>query len=66
MTVQVRKVASISVLCSPLSLFFRREGGGFPKTEIHFAYMRQKKNKREKKVGASSKNFYDRYTSFRA
>ena len=30
--------------------------------------MRQKKtkkNKSEKKVGASSKNFYDRYTSFR-
>ena len=27
---------------------------------------RHAKNKREKKVGASSKNFYDRYTSFRA
>ena len=63
MTVQVSKVASISVLCS--LLFFCREGGGSPKTEVHFAYMRQK-NKRGKKVGASSNNFYDRYTSFRA
>ena len=62
MTVQVRKVASISVLCS-LLYFFCREGGGSPKTEVHFA---TKKTKEKKKVGASSKNFYDRYTSFRA
>ena len=44
---------------------FFLQGGGSPKTEVHFAYTRQKKTK-EKKVGASSKNFYDRYTSFRA
>ena len=43
-------------------LFFCREGGGSPKREVTC----DKKNKREKKVGASSKNFYDRYTSFRA
>ena len=58
MTVQVRKVASISVLCS-LLFFFCTEGGGFPKTEVHFAYMRQKKTnkKQEKKSRCFFKEF---------
>ena len=46
MTVQVRKVASISVLCSLLYI----EGGGSPKTEVHFAYMRKKKQNKDNHV----------------
>ena len=48
MTVQVRKVASISVLCSFLFFFAWREAVLLKRRFI------------------SSKNFYDRYTSFRA
>ena len=66
MTVQVSKVASISVLCS-LLFFAGREAVLLKRRFILLTCdkKKQKKNKREKKVGAS-KNFYDRYTSFRA